>query len=97
MLISSIFFGSYLTQAGKTTFIKLLCRLYEPDEGIITLNGKDIRTYDYKEYQKILAVVFQDYKLFSFSVRENILFSNEGKIKDEEIYGKAAGSGQYNQ
>ena len=75
--------------AGKTTFIKLLCRLYEPDEGIITLNGKDIRTYDYKEYQKILAVVFQDYKLFSFSVRENILFSNEGKIKDEEIYGKA--------
>ena len=92
-----IFFGSYLTQAGKTTFIKLLCRLYEPDEGIITLNGKDIRTYDYKEYQKILAVVFQDYKLFSFSVRENILFSNEGKIKDEEIYGKAAGSGQYNQ
>lgn len=52
--------------AGKTSFIKLLCRLYEPDEGVITINGRDIRDFDYCSYQKLLAVVFQDYKLFPF-------------------------------
>lgn len=79
--------------AGKTTFIKLLCRLYEPDEGMITLNGKDIRNYDYDEYQKLLSVVFQDYKLFSFSVRENILFDRKAEGGDEEIYEKAKALG----
>jgi len=58
--------------SGKTTFIKLLCRLYEPTSGRITLNGIDIRKYDEAEYQQILGVVFQDFKLFSFSVAENI-------------------------
>ncbi len=46
--------------AGKTTFIKLLCRLYEPTEGRITLNGTDIRKYDEEEYRRIFGVVFQD-------------------------------------
>lgn len=58
--------------AGKTTFIKLLCRLYEPTEGRITLNGVDIRKYDEEEYRGLFGVVFQDFKLFSFSVGENI-------------------------
>ncbi|HZW49833.1 MAG TPA: ABC transporter ATP-binding protein [Bacillota bacterium] len=58
--------------AGKTTFIKLLCRLYEPEKGEILLNGTPIKEFDEEEYHKILAVVFQDYKLFSFSVRDNI-------------------------
>lgn len=75
--------------AGKTSFIKLLCRLYEPDKGIITVNGRNIRDLDYGSYQKILSVVFQDYKLFSFSVRDNILFSEDGSAKDEEIYENA--------
>lgn len=58
--------------AGKTTFIKLLCRLYEPTEGRITLNGVDIRKYDEEEYRGLFGVVFQDFKLFAFPVRENI-------------------------
>lgn len=58
--------------AGKTTFIKLLCRLYDPTEGAILLNGIDIRKYDYNEYIGIFSIVFQDYKIFSFSVAENV-------------------------
>lgn len=58
--------------AGKTTFIKLLCRLYEPTEGYITLNGVDIREYEYADYMDLFSVVFQDFKLFSFPISENI-------------------------
>ena len=58
--------------AGKSTFIKLLCRLYEPTQGRITLNGVDIREYDEEEYRRLFGVVFQDFKLFSFPVWENI-------------------------
>lgn len=79
--------------AGKTSFIKLLCRLYEPDRGTITINGRDIREFDYCSYQRLLSVVFQDYKLFAFSVRDNILFSDCGKAKDAEILKKAESVG----
>ena len=58
--------------AGKTTFIKLLCRLYEPTEGQILLNGVDIRYYDYKDYVKLFGVVFQDFNLFSATIGENV-------------------------
>ena len=58
--------------AGKTTFIKLLCRLYEPTEGQILLNGVDIRYYDYKDYAKLFSIVFQDFNLFSFPLGENV-------------------------
>lgn len=58
--------------AGKTTFIKLLCRLYDVTEGEILLNGVNINQYKYDEYIKQLAVVFQDYRLMAFTIRENI-------------------------
>ncbi|WP_459128842.1 ABC transporter ATP-binding protein [Guggenheimella bovis] len=58
--------------SGKTTLIKLLLRLYDPTEGVITLNGIDIRKYDYKEYLDLFSVVFQDYTLFDFTLGENI-------------------------
>lgn len=61
--------------AGKTTFIKLLCRLYDPTEGEILLNGIDIRKYDYGEYLSLLSVVFQDFKLFSMKLGENVAVS----------------------
>ena len=61
--------------AGKTTFIKLLCRLYDPTEGEILLNGIDIRKYDYGEYLSLLSVVFQDFKLFSMKLGENVAAS----------------------
>lgn len=58
--------------SGKTTFIKLLCRLYDPTEGEILLNGISIKKYNYAEYMSIFSVVFQDFKLFSFSLGQNV-------------------------
>lgn len=66
-----------LNGAGKTTFIKLLCRLYDVTDGEILLNGVNIKEYDYEEYMKLFAVVFQDYKLFAFSMKENILLKDD--------------------
>lgn len=71
--------------AGKSTFIKLLCRLYDPTEGEILLNGIDIRYYDYNEYIQLFSVVFQDFKLFSFTIAENVAVSkafDEEKVRD---------------
>jgi len=62
-----------LNGAGKTTFVKLLCRLYDPDSGEILLDGVNIKEYDYEEYMKLFSPVFQDFKLFSFSLKENII------------------------
>ena len=58
--------------SGKTTFIKLLCRLYDPTEGEILLNGIDIRKYNYAEYMSIFSIVFQDFNLFAFKLSENV-------------------------
>lgn len=58
--------------SGKTTFIKLLCRLYDPTEGEILLNGIDIRKYNYAEYMMIFSVVFQDFCLFALPLAENV-------------------------
>lgn len=58
--------------SGKSTFIKLLCRLYDPTEGTILLNGIDITRYDYDQYLALFSVVFQDYHLFAFSLGENV-------------------------
>lgn len=69
--------------AGKTTFIKLLCRLYDPTEGEILLNGINIKLYDYDEYVRLFGVVFQDFQLFSFSLAENVAAStayDEAKV-----------------
>lgn len=58
--------------SGKSTMIKLLCRLYTPTAGRILLNGVDIALLDHREYIALLSVVFQDLKLFSFSIGENL-------------------------
>ncbi len=63
--------------AGKSTFVKLLCRLYEPTEGEILINGVDIRAYTMAEYASLLTTVLQDFKLFAYSVKENIVLQNE--------------------
>lgn len=71
--------------AGKTTFIKLLCRLYDPTDGVITLDGIDIREYDIEDYVDLFSVIFQDYKLFAFTVGENIAAAetiDEIRLKD---------------
>ena len=69
--------------SGKTTFIKLLCRLYDPTEGKILLNGIDIRKYNYKEYMMVFSVVFQDFKLFSLTLGENV--AAEINYNEEEV------------
>lgn len=61
-----------LNGAGKTTFIKLLCRLYDPTEGYITLNGVDIRNYSREDYYKLFSPVFQNIEVFAFPIAENV-------------------------
>ena len=70
--------------SGKTTFIKLLCRLYDPQEGQILLNGIDIRKYDYRDYMNIFSVVFQDFQLISQPLGSNVAGSmvyDEAKVQ----------------
>ncbi|MDE7239834.1 MAG: ABC transporter ATP-binding protein/permease [Lachnospiraceae bacterium] len=61
-----------LNGAGKTTFVKLLCRLYDPTEGEILLNGVDIRLFQRNEYYRLFAPVFQNVELFAFPMAENV-------------------------
>ena len=67
-----------LNGAGKTTFIKLLLRLYDVESGQILMDGHDITEYDISKYQGLFSSVFQDYKLFAYSVKENIVLSEDG-------------------
>ena len=57
---------------GKTTLVKLLCRLYDPTEGEILLDGINIKEYGYSDYLKAFSIVFQDYSLFAMSLAQNI-------------------------
>lgn len=76
--------------SGKTTFIKLICRLYDPTEGEIYLNGVDIREYDYQQYMDIFSVVFQDFKLLSFSLGQNVAASADyDTLRASECLNKA--------
>ncbi len=83
-----------LNGAGKTTFIKLLCRLYDVTEGEILIDGVNIKEYDQEEYRRLFAVVFQDFQLFAFSMRENIALCCEADddrinkvLKQSGLYG----------
>lgn len=66
-----------LNGAGKTTLIKLLCRFYKPTEGKILLNGINIDDFSYDDYINYIGAVFQDFKLFDFSIGENVCLSDE--------------------
>ncbi len=74
-----------LNGAGKTTFIKLMCRLYECTEGEILLNGVNILDYEYGSYMKLLSVVFQDFCLLGFSIKENIICDMPEKAEDDKL------------
>lgn len=71
--------------AGKTTFVKLITRLYEPTEGEILLNGVNITKFDRDEYYKLFSAVFQEIKMFAFSIAENISFKEKDKIDRERV------------
>ncbi len=71
--------------SGKTTMIKLLCRLYDPTEGEILLNGVNIQKFKQDEYSKLFSVVFQDYVLFPYRLAENVAIDinyDAEKVKD---------------
>jgi len=58
--------------SGKTTFVKLLCRMCEPTEGVILLNGQNISEYPYEEYIQLVSAIFQDFQLLALPIGENI-------------------------
>jgi ATP-binding cassette subfamily B protein len=64
-----------LNGSGKTTFVKLLCRLYDPTEGEILLDGVNIKNYRYEEYKALFSIIFQDFKLFAYPLAQNIACS----------------------
>ncbi len=82
-----------LNGAGKTTLLKLLTRLYDPTEGVILLDGHDIREYDTKQLYAMYGVIFQDFGKYAFTVSENIAFGEINKEMDNDrIYESAKAS-----
>lgn len=74
--------------AGKTTLIKLIMRLYDPDEGEILFDGVNIKEYNVEEYRQKIGTIFQDFRIFAATVRENVLLDfTDGS--DEEKIGNA--------
>ena len=71
--------------AGKSTIIKLIARFYKPEKGEILVNGININRFNFKDYQKLFAIVFQDFTLFAFSIKENVAAN---KQIDEELIKK---------
>ncbi|MEJ6950837.1 ABC transporter ATP-binding protein [Natronospora cellulosivora (SeqCode)] len=82
--------------AGKSTFVKLLMRLYDPSEGRIMLNGIDIRDYKLQDYRNLYGTTFQDYQVFSMSVAENVLMKQiETKEEENRVIDALKKSGIY--
>ena len=75
--------------AGKSTIIKLLCKLYKPDSGRITINGIDIQDLSVSELRKAYSVVFQDYATYSLSLRENVAFGDIDQITNDNAITEA--------
>jgi ATP-binding cassette subfamily B protein len=71
--------------AGKTTIIKLLFRLYDPDEGEILFNGINIKEYNLSAYRRLFAAAFQDYKIFALSVQENIMMDESSEEDGQTV------------
>ncbi|MDW3223642.1 MAG: ABC transporter ATP-binding protein [Paracoccaceae bacterium] len=69
--------------SGKTTLIKLLCRLYDPQEGSVTYDGVDVRSFDPTAYRRQFSVIFQDFAQFAYSGRDNMRLSDLGQESDD--------------
>ena len=81
--------------AGKTTIIKLLFRLYDPTEGEILLNGRNIKEYNLKAYRKLFAAAFQDYKILAFTIKENVLMHSDCENDDAVVVEALQKAGVY--
>ena len=74
-----------LNGAGKSTLVKLICRMYQADSGEILVNGKNIYDYEYLSYMNTISAVFQDYRLFNFTIAENIACHDVDMCKDVQV------------
>ena len=74
-----------LNGSGKTTLIKLLTRFYEPSEGEILINGINISEYNLKVLREKIAIVFQDFNVFSFTIRENVAIGDFNKYDNVQL------------
>jgi ATP-binding cassette subfamily B protein len=79
--------------AGKTTFIKLLANLYQPSEGRVLLDGRDLRTWDETELRRRIGVIFQDFNEYQLALRENVAFGSVEHVDDELRVGRAVEQG----
>ncbi len=76
--------------AGKTTIVKLLNRLYDPDEGEILVGGQNVKEYDLSELRAQVGVIFQDYVTYFMSAQSNIGIGQLGQIENKELVQQAA-------
>ena len=76
--------------AGKTTLAKLLCRMYDPESGTISWDGRDLRTCDPDDLRTRIAVIFQDFVKYELAARENIGFGDLGAMDDDAAIAAAA-------
>src|SRR5438309_3164047 len=76
--------------AGKTTLVKLLSRLYDPQEGQVLIDGRDLREYDPDELRNEFGVLFQDYVTYQFNARENIGVGRIERLDDTPAIAEAA-------
>jgi ATP-binding cassette subfamily B protein len=79
--------------AGKTTFIKLLANLYQPTEGNVLLDGRDLRTWDEVQLRRRIGVIFQDFNEYQLAFRENVAFGSVDHIGDDLRVGRAVERG----
>ncbi|MFC1525703.1 ABC transporter ATP-binding protein [Candidatus Latescibacterota bacterium] len=80
--------------SGKTTLVKLLTRLFDPDEGQILLEGADLREYDLDDLRQHMAAIFQDYCRYHVTARDNVAMGNIARRDDMEAIRRAAEAGQ---
>lgn len=81
--------------SGKTTLVKLLLRLYDPDEGEVLLDGKSAKEYRLSSWRGLFGCVFQDFKLFAMTVKDNVLLRREEQGDDERVDAALKASGAY--
>ncbi|HXU04257.1 MAG TPA: ABC transporter ATP-binding protein [Polyangia bacterium] len=79
--------------AGKTTFIKLLAGLYDPTEGRVLLDGRDVRAWEERELRARIGVIFQDFNEYQLALRENVAFGSVDHLDDELRVGRAVDQG----
>lgn len=79
--------------AGKTTLIKLLARFYDPTEGTILLDGRDLRSYDITDLRRQIGVIFQDFTRYDLTAKENIGFGQVEYVEEIERIARAADKG----